>query len=169
MLKEGSLQPDIAQEALVKRLAKKETQLIAYQNFWEVNVQKVHYTQIADGNLENGKTIADQPEKSLFKSLFGIFSTPETEPVSAGRKHVSKPVTKFSVTTPFQGEHKVKGLYIWGRSGTGKTFLTDLFFQKLDVSKKLKMHYFEFMDMIHKTSFNYSKARLEDRKSRSSV
>lgn len=43
----------------------------------------------------------------------------------------------------------VRGLYIWGGVGTGKTFLMDYFFQSLPFDAKLRLHFHAFMQYIH--------------------
>lgn len=43
----------------------------------------------------------------------------------------------------------IKGLYLWGDVGIGKTFLMDCFYNNLDLSKKKRMHFHAFMQMIH--------------------
>ncbi len=43
----------------------------------------------------------------------------------------------------------VKGAYLYGSVGTGKTFLMDLFYKNLPVKKKLRSHFYKFMEMIH--------------------
>ena len=53
----------------------------------------------------------------------------------------------------------VRGLYLWGGVGRGKTFLMDLFFHALPGERKLRMHFHRFMLMIHK--------KLADEKGRS--
>ncbi len=42
----------------------------------------------------------------------------------------------------------IKGLYLWGKVGVGKTYLMDSFFHCLPV-KKMRMHFHPFMQMIH--------------------
>ena len=41
-----------------------------------------------------------------------------------------------------------KGLYLWGEVGRGKTYLMDLFYKQLPVSK-IRMHFYQFMYEIH--------------------
>ena len=42
----------------------------------------------------------------------------------------------------------IKGLYIWGGVGRGKTFLMNLFFQQLP-QKKMRLHFHRFMQIVH--------------------
>ena len=43
----------------------------------------------------------------------------------------------------------VKGLYLWGGVGRGKTFLMDVFFEHLPFERKLRLHFYRFMERIH--------------------
>lgn len=43
----------------------------------------------------------------------------------------------------------VKGLYLWGGVGIGKTFLMDCFYHSLPFQNKLRMHFHQFMQMVH--------------------
>lgn len=51
---------------------------------------------------------------------------------------------------------QVKGIYIWGDVGRGKTFLMDMFFNSLNTEKKLRLHFHHFMAKIHKALFQES-------------
>ncbi len=44
----------------------------------------------------------------------------------------------------------VKGLYLWGDVGRGKTWLMDQFYDTLGAIKKQRLHYHQFMENIHK-------------------
>ncbi len=44
----------------------------------------------------------------------------------------------------------VKGLYLWGDVGRGKTFLMDLFYESLPNERKLRLHFHRFMARIHR-------------------
>lgn len=44
----------------------------------------------------------------------------------------------------------VKGLYLWGSVGRGKTYLVDLFYNTLPKNHKLRIHFHSFMQQTHK-------------------
>jgi len=43
----------------------------------------------------------------------------------------------------------VKGIYLWGGVGIGKTFLIDMFFSHIQFHQKLRIHFHAFMQYIH--------------------
>ncbi|MBA5724168.1 cell division protein ZapE [Candidatus Liberibacter sp.] len=46
--------------------------------------------------------------------------------------------------------HCIKGLYLYGDVGQGKSMLLDLFFTLAPVEKKRKFHFYEFMEEVHR-------------------
>lgn len=53
-------------------------------------------------------------------------------------------------TKPTDSQVKgVKGLYLWGGVGRGKTHLCDLFFEALPLKRKIRLHFHRFMQQIH--------------------
>jgi len=43
----------------------------------------------------------------------------------------------------------IRGLYLWGQVGRGKTYLMDNFYECLPVERKLRIHFHRFMQQIH--------------------
>ncbi len=43
----------------------------------------------------------------------------------------------------------VKGLYLWGGVGIGKTLMMDCFYDALPFQNKLRMHFHQFMQLVH--------------------
>ncbi len=43
----------------------------------------------------------------------------------------------------------VKGLYVWGGVGIGKTFMMDCFYNALPFKQKMRMHFHMFMQRVH--------------------
>lgn len=49
-----------------------------------------------------------------------------------------------------ESREPVKGLYMWGGVGRGKTYLMDIFFDALPFRRKLRIHFHRFMQRVHK-------------------
>ena len=52
----------------------------------------------------------------------------------------------FNTRTRYEA---VKGLYLWGGVGRGKTYLVDLFFKNLPLQNKKRIHFHRFMRRVH--------------------
>lgn len=49
-----------------------------------------------------------------------------------------------------KGKKAVRGLYLWGGVGRGKTYLVDAFFDSLPFADKRRLHFHRFMQAVHK-------------------
>jgi len=50
---------------------------------------------------------------------------------------------------PSLGQKAIKGLYLWGGVGRGKTYLVDNFYHTLPFEQKLRLHFHRFMQQVH--------------------
>jgi cell division protein ZapE len=48
------------------------------------------------------------------------------------------------------GKRRIKGLYLWGGVGRGKSFLMDCFFAAAPLKRKQRLHFHRFMQDIHR-------------------
>jgi cell division protein ZapE len=84
---------------------------------------------------------SDPAQQSALLILDRIYR--QLDSADAGESFFSKISARFSDKPP------VKGLYLWGGVGRGKTFLTDLLFESLSKQKKVRWHFHRFMQHIH--------------------
>lgn len=60
----------------------------------------------------------------------------------------SKKVSKFNLFNK-NIYPEIKGLYMWGGVGRGKTFIMDIFYNEIPTAKKKRQHFSHFMKDIH--------------------
>eukprot|EP01135_Chromosphaera_perkinsii_P009253 Nk52_evm5s1705 gene=Nk52_evmTU5s1705 len=88
----------------------------------------------------------------LFSSLSSFFQD-DSEKGDNAEEHVNKNA---------KGE-VLKGYYIWGGVGCGKTMVMDLFYEEVNVKSKVRKHFHEFMYDVHSRIHKFtSKFRNQD-------
>jgi cell division protein ZapE len=57
---------------------------------------------------------------------------------------------RFATQLGLSKSPMVRGVYLWGSVGVGKTWLMDTFYQSLPITKKLRLHFHQFMQVVHR-------------------
>lgn len=64
--------------------------------------------------------------------------------------NIASNTRKNFLSSIFKKEKSVRGLYLWGGTGRGKTYLVDSFYECLPGDKKYRVHFHRFMLDIHR-------------------
>ena len=102
----------------------------------ELNRVINHY----QAEVDVGKITADPGQLMIAKALDGLL-------VKLANRRLEASVLKRWFT---RLEPPPVGLYIWGGVGVGKTFLMDIFMHNLPFEGKLRIHFYRFMQQVHK-------------------
>jgi len=92
-----------------------------------------------EARLEGGDLQPD-PEQAALVALLADFGTTLEASVAPGI------LGRLLGNRPDPG---MRGLYIWGGVGRGKSMIMDLFFIAVDVERKQRLHFLEFMQDVH--------------------
>lgn len=120
----GTIQPDPRQEAAMRLLD-------------DLCMKVMHYTP-KPASSSPAKPAAPAPNTGgggFFGGLFG-----------GGSK---APAPKQAVESPSPKPTGPLGLYLWGGTGTGKTFMMDMFYESVPVERKKRVHFHEWMIDVH--------------------
>ena len=98
--------------------------------------------------LKKKQLVKDPRQKMVVQALQTLYDALDAAGHS-GNANLLRRVTRH--WSKKANKRNLRGLYIWGGVGRGKTFLMDLFFSNLHIQKKLRLHFHHFMDEIHKT------------------
>jgi predicted ATPase/alpha/beta superfamily hydrolase len=96
------------------------------------------YRQLIDG----GSFSPDPDQLTAAEALDELWHGLQRQP-RTGR------LLKFLPGRKYQAAH-VKGLYLWGGVGRGKTWLMDLFHDSLPAGRKQRTHFHRFMQRVHR-------------------
>jgi cell division protein ZapE len=62
---------------------------------------------------------------------------------------ISEHQKRSTIVSFFRRPQLVKGTYLWGSVGIGKTLVMDCFYQALPFSEKRRLHFHQFMQRVH--------------------
>jgi cell division protein ZapE len=117
-----SLRADGAKPGIVTDLRALYAQQVAERGFRADPVQAAVVDRLSD--LQQRLVTAREADSSLVRRWFSAF----------GRKTASEPV---------------RGIYLWGGVGRGKTWMMDLFYQSLPFPERRRRHFHRFMHDVH--------------------
>lgn len=140
LLKHGNLEPSEAQKDLMKEM-QALLDAIEEQHFKSPNAFSLLTEGLSDEIQQ--RPASTQPQMmSAFCSLWRRIVPRTTQ---------QKPRTAEKAAANLKP--KIRGLYIWGGVGQGKTMTVDAFFDCLPLKKKLRVHFHEFMLDVQKVRF----------------
>ncbi len=90
-------------------------------------------------NIDEKQWVNDSEQAQVVSVLETLFHEIQT----------NNPFKQILSSFLFRKKQLIKGVYIWGGVGRGKTELVDLFYNCVSISKKQRLHYYHFMRNIH--------------------
>lgn len=110
--------------------------------------------QVADRSLnaqynaqvKSGKIKDDSAQRAVLARLESLALGLASKPKTGG-------IARFFRVT--QNEAALRGLYVWGGVGRGKSMLMDLFFEAAPPEKKRRVHFHAFMQEVHARIHHY--------------
>jgi peroxisome-assembly ATPase len=134
-----------------------------------MSTAKLHQTPLASyeelvrlGDISEDPLQMEAVKKlqQLYEQIILIDSENQVKSNTEGKNHLGKQSSWFTSlfsssenSSAKQSAHKVsdiKGLYMFGGTGCGKTFIMDLFFEVIPIQRKKRVHFNNFMIDIHK-------------------
>ncbi|WNC67670.1 cell division protein ZapE [Thalassotalea nanhaiensis] len=95
--------------------------------------------------INDGQLNFDSAQNNAITALDLLSQHLTAQPKTSLKSRLSNSawLKKFSQNKP------LKGIYLWGKVGRGKTMMMDLFYQNLSTSRKQRMHFHHFMAQTH--------------------
>ncbi len=121
------------------------------------NALMEHY----QNSIEMGEISFDANQKLIILELQTVYNgllapVPAEEEISKFDQFISRSFS-FGRDDDFDEKHPlVKGLYIWGGVGCGKTHMVDFFFKHLPIENKMRLHFHRFMQIVHENLKKHS-------------
>jgi cell division protein ZapE len=103
------------------------------------DVKALYAARVADGEID-----ADPAQRAVIDQLARLSDRLATRQLAHKPSHLG-----WLFGTRERSEAELKGLYIWGEVGRGKTMLMDIFFEACPIQRKRRTHFHEFMAAVH--------------------
>ena len=92
--------------------------------------------------LQRNGYVPDDAQADLARALDDLY-----------QRLVISPPRQGGVFAALRRKHTIepeRGLYVWGDTGRGKTWLVDIFYDALPFDDKMRHHFHRFMDRVHR-------------------
>jgi len=96
--------------------------------------------QIYQEKIDNGEIQPDEQQQPIMQLLDDIYQ-------KLLKRNRSRHSTFGKISNALSPKAPIKGLYLWGSVGIGKTFMIDTFYDALPI-KKMRMHFHQFMQQL---------------------
>lgn len=107
-------------------------------------------------NIFSSKNSSSSRKENVSKAFSNVANENEIKEVNSQKNHEIKirTIKEFLVyekklLSKYSYLSEIKGLYIYGSPGCGKTFMMDMFFDEVNIPRKKRTHFNEFMLEVH--------------------
>lgn len=108
-------------------------------------VAATYAAAVADGTHEN-----DPAQLAAINRLDDLLTRLSSPPGTTRVGAALRPRILRLLHRNLRRRDPIRGLYLWGGVGRGKTWLMDLFFASLDTERKRRVHFHRFMREVHR-------------------
>lgn len=106
--------------------------------------------QIYQEDLQQEGFQFDPAQQAVVKRLQVLWEDLQANPVQAAAPGLLSRLKKRFAASDVVPDPAIKGLYVWGGVGRGKTYLMDAFYEALPGERKMRAHFHRFMRRVHK-------------------
>jgi cell division protein ZapE len=103
--------------------------------------------------ISSGEILADSHQAILVEALAPVYealvATSKTVPQRKEKQNLFNRFLSIVGSDEPEEPELIRGVYIWGGVGRGKTFIVDFFYKHLPIQRKQRTHFHSFMKSVH--------------------